>query len=123
MASPRRALHVAARYPPGERTIERLFDAIIACAIVVLCTLLLAAWLGRRISRPVRVLAEESRHVRNLDFDDTRPVPGCYIREVNDAAAAFNQMVEGLRERQLIRDLFGRYVAKTIVNELLRDIE
>jgi class 3 adenylate cyclase len=103
------------------KEIERLFHAIVACAIVIACALLLAVWLGHRISRPVRLLAEQSRRVRNLDFASTRPVPGSYIRELNEAAAAFNQMVDGLRERQMIRDLFGKYVPRSIVEELLRD--
>ncbi|MCP5306586.1 MAG: HAMP domain-containing protein [Chromatiaceae bacterium] len=103
------------------KEIERLFNAIVACAAIILLALLLAAWLGRRISRPVRLLAEQSRRVRNLDFEHTRPVPGSYIKELNEAAAAFNQMVDGLRERQMIRDLFGKYVPKGVVDELLKD--
>ena len=103
------------------KEIERLFVAIVACASIVALSLLLAVWLGRRISRPVRFLAEQSRRVRNLDFENTEPIPGSYIRELDDAAAAFNQMVDGLRERQMIRDLFGKYVPKSVVAELLRD--
>ncbi|MDJ0739641.1 MAG: adenylate/guanylate cyclase domain-containing protein [Gammaproteobacteria bacterium] len=103
------------------KEIERLFQAIVACAAVIAFALLLAVWLGRRISRPVRLLAEQSRRVRNLDFDNTQAVPGSYIKELDEAAAAFNQMVEGLRERQLIRDLFGKYVPREIVSTLLRD--
>ena len=103
------------------KEIERLFHAIIACSVVIAVALLLSVWLGRRISRPVRLLAEQSRRVRQLDFAHTEPVPGSYIRELDEAAAAFNQMVEGLRERQMIRDLFGKYVPHSVIEQLLSD--
>lgn len=114
---------VGSYFPASDvlKEIERLFLAIIACASIVAFSLLLSVWLGRRISRPVRLLAEQSRRVRNLDFENTKPVPGSYIKELDEAAAAFNQMIDGLRERQMIRDLFGKYVPKTVVAELLRD--
>ena len=90
------------------KEIERLFNAIVACAAIILLALLLAAWLGRRISRPVRLLAEQSRRVRNLDFEHTRPVPGSYIKELNEAAAAFNQMAARLQSVETTRrQLFG----------------
>jgi len=39
--------------------------------------------------------------------------------EIGRLTAAFNEMMEGLRQRDFIRDTFGRYVTKEVVEELL----
>jgi class 3 adenylate cyclase len=41
------------------------------------------------------------------------------VRELDSAAQAFNRMVDGLRERERIRRLFGRYVPVDVVDEVL----
>jgi adenylate cyclase len=39
--------------------------------------------------------------------------------EVGEVQAGFNQMVEGLRERQQLRDLFGRHVGREVADQAL----
>ena len=47
---------------------------------------------------------------------DLRP---SWLREMDDANRSFNRMVEGLRERQVIRQTLGRYVPEKVAHELL----
>ena len=46
--------------------------------------------------------------------------PGSVIREVDEAGEAFNEMLVGLRERETLRDLFGRYVPEEIASRLIQ---
>lgn len=86
-------------------------------------TLLLAVGVtviaGRRVSRPILVLAAAAREIEKHQFDRFQLVPRTRIREIDEAGQAFNQMVEGLRERQRIRDLFGKYVPNEVVEQLI----
>jgi class 3 adenylate cyclase len=43
------------------------------------------------------------------------------VREIDDAGMAFNAMVEGLRERETIRNLFGRFVPEDVAAELIEN--
>ncbi len=70
-------------------------------------------FVGRRLSRPIRRLAGAAEHVRELDFAAAKPLPRSLFRETDDAAQAFNAMLEGLR-------WFESYVPKTLVQRLMR---
>ena len=41
--------------------------------------------------------------------------------EMGHAAGRFNEMVEGLSEREYLRDTFGKYVNKSVAAEILGD--
>ena len=70
-------------------------------------------FVGLRISRPIRRLAKEAGHVRDLEFAAATPLPRSLFRETDDAAQAFNAMLEGLR-------WFESYVPKSLVQRLMR---
>ena len=80
---------------------------------------LLAVLVGRRVSRPVRSIAAAAHLVDGNRLDDVGLLPPSWIREMDDANRSFNQMVEGLRERQLIRRTLGRYVPEEVAHALL----
>ena len=52
-------------------------------------------------------------------LDDIGTLRGSRIRELDDAGRSFNHMVEGLRERHLIRETLGRFVPEEIAGTLL----
>ena len=85
--------------------------------VAVLATLLL----GRRIAQPLGRLAGAARRIERNDLEDFEPLAGSRIAEVDLASRAFNGMIEGLRDRQRIRDLFGRYVPKEVAERVLKD--
>ena len=99
--------------------IRRILFSGLAGAIVLVVSVVLAVIIGRRTSRPIRRLAEAAGRVQNGDLDGLDALPRSRVRELDAAAGSFNAMVEGLRERQLIRDVFGRYVPERIAQALL----
>ena len=77
--------------------------------------------LGRRLAQPLQRLAFAAKRIERNDLDDFEALTGSRIAEVDQASRAFNGMIEGLRDRQRIRDLFGRYVPKEVAERVLRD--
>ncbi|UUX50140.1 hypothetical protein NUH88_00250 [Nisaea acidiphila] len=85
--------------------------------LVVMALAMLRLWqLAERIRRPVTELASASNAVAKLDFNDVPPIGGNSVREFNDAASAFNQMVLGLAQ-------FGIYVPRSLVRAILDQAE
>ena len=41
--------------------------------------------------------------------------------EMGHAVSRFNEMVEGLSEREYLRDTFGKYVSKSVATAILDD--
>ncbi|HKJ53875.1 MAG TPA: adenylate/guanylate cyclase domain-containing protein [Gammaproteobacteria bacterium] len=74
---------------------------------------------GRRVSAPVKAIAVAAEAVEIGDLASIEPLPGSRIRELDEASMAFNNMVQGLRERKLIRDTLGRFVPEKIASSLL----
>jgi adenylate cyclase len=93
--------------------LERLTNAAIAGAAVLVVALFIAFLIGRGMARPVRNLATAAREVEDLDFDEVPTITGGRFRETRDAALAFNAMLAGLRA-------FSIYVPRSLVRRLVR---
>lgn len=102
-----------------DRTVNRMLRAAGAGLAVLVAAVLFAVFVGRRVSRPVRSIAAAARVVEGDRLGDVPPLRPSRIREMDDANRSFNRMVEGLRERQLIRRTLGRYVPEKVAHELL----
>ena len=100
-------------------TIRTMLQAAGAGLAVLVVGVVLAVLVGRRISRPVRAIAAAARVVEGNRLDEVRGLRPSWIREMDDANRSFNRMVEGLRERQLIRRTLGRYVPEKVAHALL----
>ena len=74
---------------------------------------------GRRVSAPVKAIAEAAEAVESGDLESIERLRGSRVRELDEATLAFNNMVQGLRERKLIRDTLGRFVPEKIASSLL----
>lgn len=94
--------------------LRRLVGAGAAAVGVLVVSVLAALWLGRRMGEPLRHVAGAARHVRRLDLDRVPRLRRSRLRELDEAAAAFNAMVAGLR-------WFENYVPRTLVRRLLAD--
>ena len=72
----------------------------------------------RSIADPLREVRTALARVQKGDLDASVPVddPG----EIGLLQHGFNQMVEGLRERRLIEDLFGRHVGEEVARRALQ---
>lgn len=93
---------------------RRLVRAGIAGGIVILICILAAVILGRRISAPIRALAAGSTAIADLDLENVARLKPSRLRELDEAADAFNRMTLGLRwfetyvPQQLVRRLMSR---------------
>lgn len=93
---------------------QRLARAGIAGIIVIILCVVIAIVLGRRISAPIRALAAGSTSIAALDLDNVERLRSSRLRELDDAADAFNRMTTGLRwfetyvPQQLVRRLMAR---------------
>jgi adenylate cyclase len=92
-----------------------LFLAVVALAIGLLATLFAA----KAISDPVTSVREGVEQIERGDLDAHVLVDDG--SEVGLLQAGFNRMAEGLRERERIRDLFGRQVGEDVAHAALRD--
>jgi adenylate cyclase len=92
-----------------------LFLAIVASATGSLATALAA----RAIADPLNAVRHGLEHIARGDLEAHVTVDDG--SEVGQLQAGFNQMAEGLRERQRIRDLFGRQVGEDVARAALRE--
>jgi len=80
-----------------------------------------ALGLATLLARPILRLVEGTRAIAAGDFKVSLPVTS--QDEIGVLTDAFNQMAKSLREKEMIKHAFARYVAREVVDELLRDPE
>jgi len=85
---------------------------------MITALLVLLSIVSRKIAKPIIDLKDSAIHVTQAgSYCD--PIKVRTSDEVGQLTSAFNEMMEGLRQRDFIRDTFGRYVTKEVVDELL----
>lgn len=92
-----------------------LFLVVVALAVGLLATLFAA----KAIAEPLTSVREGVERVERGDLDTHVLVDDG--SEVGLLQAGFNRMADGLRERERIRDLFGRQVGEDVARSALRD--
>ena len=93
---------------------------ILAMGIAVLTVgLLVMLVLSNRIVHPIRLLVEGTQRVVKGDYSWQSEVRS--RDEVGTLTTAFNHMVEGLREKEMIRNLFGKYVHPSIISDFIEN--
>ena len=97
---------------------DRIAGAALALAgIALLVGLIAAALSARSVAEPVEEVRRALDQVRQGDADvELEVYDGS---EIGMLQAGFNQMVAGLRERERLRDLFGRQVGEDVAREAL----
>ena len=73
--------------------------------------------ISRSISRPIQNVLGEMARVRDGDLGAKAQVLS--VDNVGHLSEGFNEMVEGLRRAELIRDSFGRYVSREVLEKVL----
>ena len=97
----------------GEVTVNRLSVVILALGSVVLVFGLLVTWLNSRaVVSPILAVRNAMQQVERGDL--TAEVQVYDGTELGQLQAGFNQMVSGLRDREHLRDLFGRHVGQDV---------
>ncbi len=98
--------------------VQRLEDTLIVeSAIFMGIAIVLSLLVLRHVRRPVAEIIRVMAHVKQGDFSQTA---GVYTNdEIGFAGEMLNSMNRGLRERELIKDTFGKYVDRRIRDEIL----
>ena len=113
-------------YFPAEAVnvqLERLLVALGLGLLGLVAAAVAAVLLGRRVSRPIAQLANAASAIRTLDLDDLAPLRRSRLREIDQAAIAFNAMVRALRvfaayvPKQLVQSLISRGVAVSLASQ------
>jgi class 3 adenylate cyclase len=102
--------------------LRELDAAILKSSVAGACAaLLLGLLVARRLTRPISALTRGVARVAAGDLAQELPVRS--RDEVGQLTRAFNEMVAGLRQRDFIRNAFGRYVSPEVAKTLLESPE
>lgn len=85
--------------------------------IIIIVGILLSLGFSTYFSRPIRKLNESTKALGMGDLNQRVNIKR--NDELGDLGSAFNKMVEGLAEREMIRETFGKYVTPEIRDEIL----
>jgi len=91
---------------------------LFGAGIVVLACMLIAQQLSHYIKRPFHDLNETVARIQQGDLTAHTQIGG--RDEVGQLSSALNQMVQGLQERDKVKELFGRYVTTQVSEEVLK---
>ena len=94
------------------------FNFFVGMGLIALACLVTAQQLSRYIKRPLRDLLRMVRKVQAGDLSVPNLNGG--RDEIGQLGAALKGMVDGLRERDMVKEIFGRYVATQVSEEVLK---
>lgn len=98
----------------GERLIR---EATVDLALTLTGAAFIYYWISHALTRPIDRLDSGMRAVADDDYSVRLPVTS--NDELGHAASRFNQMVEGLAEREYLRDTFGKYVSESVASSIM----
>jgi adenylate cyclase len=97
----------------GSLLISMVFIAAVGSLVAVGLALVVA----RSVAHPLREVQGAMREVERGNLDARCPVMS--NDEIGAAAEGFNRMVGGLKEREVLKETFGKYVTREIRDEIL----
>ncbi len=107
----------------GDVSLTKLAVIVLSLGGVVLCFGLLVTWLNARaVVAPILAVRNAMQEVEEGNFDVAVQVYDG--TELGQLQAGFNQMVAGLRDREHLRDMFGRHVGRDVADAAaMSDVE
>jgi class 3 adenylate cyclase len=96
-------------------------QTLVITVIMVVLGVAGAVGLATVLSRPIFRLVTGTRSIAEGDFNVTLPVTS--RDEIGDLTRSFNEMARALREKEMIKRAFTRYVAREVVDEILKNPE
>ena len=99
--------------------VEQLIMALLAGVGVLVLAIAASIFVGGKVSKPIKAIVHAAQIVDSGKLETVLPLPGSRIRELDDAHNAFNNMVQGLNERKLMRETLGRFVPEEVASSLL----
>lgn len=102
-----------------DKTTTRLVTSgAVSLAVTVCFALLIAHLLSRRIGRPIQALVKSMTEIGRGNFDERMGESS--TDEFGQVATTLNEMVEGLRQRDMLKGVFARYVSDKILDKMLQ---
>ncbi|PLX32726.1 MAG: hypothetical protein C0605_17535 [Hyphomicrobiales bacterium] len=93
---------------------SKLRHSLLIGLFLLVLAVLLAVLLARRIAAPIKAFAKAATGIGHMDLERIPPLPSSHIRELNDQASAFNQMLAGLKQ-------FETYIPKRLVERIISE--
>ena len=104
----------------GRATLTDLgLDVVVAVGVAFTISLELTVLLTRSILTPTRELIEATERVKEGDL--SARVPPVYGDELGELGRSFNEMMDGLAEREAFREALGSYVNPQVAERVLRE--
>jgi class 3 adenylate cyclase len=104
----------------GKRTVATLALGVVGGLVV---SVVISSWLvmllADSVARPITELRQAADRVGGGDLDVRVPVVS--VDETGALAWSFNAMIDGLRERERLRDAFGTFVDPDLAARIARD--
>ena len=102
------------------QTIAQARDQMVwITALMIIGGIAGAVGLAVVLTRPIQQLVRGTKAIAEGSFDVSVPVTS--RDEIGDLTVSFNQMAKSLREKEMIKHAFSRYVAREVVDEILKD--
>jgi adenylate cyclase len=112
-------LVVAALTSNGGGTDALGINVLIALFVSFTVSFELTVLLSRSILRPIEDLEAATERIRQGRFEEHVPVTTS--DEFGELSSAFNQMVDGLAERERLREAFGTYLDEEVAQHLISE--
>lgn len=93
------------------------FYYLIAATTCIVAILLLIRFTTRSVGQEIALISTAAAKVREGDYSVR--VPEKRSDEIGELTKSFNEMIAGLKQRDLIQHTFGRYVDKNVAEELM----
>ncbi len=94
-------------------------NVVIALTVAFAISFELTVLLSRSILRPVEDLEAATERIRQGRYDEHVPVTTA--DEFGELSSAFNQMVDGLSERERLREAFGTYLDEEVAAHIISE--
>ncbi len=97
--------------------IEALVEHFAIGFVLILIGILTAIWISNKITAPLFILIQGFQRVAKGDFQTSTQIKT--RDELETLSDSFNEMIAGLREREMIKDIFRRYATDQVVEKIL----
>jgi adenylate cyclase len=98
--------------------VEFRFYYAIAGSLCIVFILVLIQFVGGRMVGQIGKISDAAKKVSRGDYVSLLPITSS--DEIGQLKVSFNTMIQGLKERDFIRDTFGRYMDPEIARELMK---
>lgn len=100
-------------------TTEMMFWGLVSLAVSITIATLLSLYLSSKVSRPLRQLAKVLAAIGDGDYEVRAEIKG--KDEFGEVGITVNQMVEGLKQREVLKGAFAKYVSSQVLSNILED--